>query len=72
MKVDLVFYYNGFLNSPQNLEGIRMADLEDVAAMKLEAIANAQNRLKDYVDIAFMAEHLSLNKMLAGFKKKFD
>jgi hypothetical protein len=72
VKVDLVHYNNGFLNSPIVGEGIRMANLEDIAAMKLEAIANVQNRLKDYVDIAFMSPHLSLKQMLASFKKKFD
>jgi Nucleotidyl transferase AbiEii toxin, Type IV TA system len=71
-KVDLVHYHNGFLNSPLVIDEIRMADLEDIAAMKLEAIANVQNRLKDYVDIAFMSSHLSLKQMLTCFKKKFD
>jgi hypothetical protein len=72
VKVDLVQYSNGFLNPALVDEGIRMADLEDIAAMKLEAIANVQNRLKDYVDIAFLSPYLSLQQMLAGFKKKFD
>ncbi|MFM9838640.1 MAG: nucleotidyl transferase AbiEii/AbiGii toxin family protein [Cyclobacteriaceae bacterium] len=72
VKVDLVHYNNGFLNSPIIGEGIRMADLEDIAAMKLEAISNVQNRLKDYVDVAFMSSHLSLKEMLACFKTKFD
>jgi hypothetical protein len=72
VKVDLVFYDYGFLNPPKIVEGIRMVDLEDIAAMKLEVIANVQNRLKDYVDIAFLSEHLSLKQMLTCFKKKFE
>ena len=71
VKVDLVSYENGFLNPPLAMEGIRMAGLEDIAVMKLEAIANVQNRLKDYVDIAFLSEYFPLEKMLAGFNKKF-
>lgn len=71
LKTDLVYYENGFLREPIVIDGIRMAGIEDIAVMKLEAIANVQNRTKDYVDIAFLSEHLSLEKMLSGFKEKF-
>ena len=71
LKTDLVYYENGFLREPIVIDGIRMAGIEDIAGMKLEAIANVQNRTKDYVDIAFLSEHLSLEKMLSGFKEKF-
>ncbi|MBY0435844.1 MAG: nucleotidyl transferase AbiEii/AbiGii toxin family protein [Cyclobacteriaceae bacterium] len=71
VKVDLVSYESGFLNPPLLMDDIKMAGLEDIAVMKLEAIANVQNRLKDYVDIAFLSEYFSLEKMLAGFHKKF-
>lgn len=71
LKTDLVYYENGFLREPIVIDGIRMAGIEDIAVMKLEAIANVQNRAKDYVDIAFLSEHLSLEKMLSGFKEKF-
>ncbi len=71
LKTDLVCYENGFLREPVVIDGVRMAGIEDIAVMKLEAIANVQNRAKDYVDIAFLSEHLSLEKMLSGFKEKF-
>lgn len=72
LKTDLVYYVNGFLSKPIVADGIRMTGLEEIAAMKLEAIANMGNRVKDYVDIAFLSEYLSLNQMLAGFKEKFS
>lgn len=71
LKTDLVYYENGFVNNPVVSNGIRMAGLEDIAGMKLEAIANVGNRVKDYVDIAFLSEYLPLNKMLSVFKAKF-
>jgi len=71
VKIDLVHYTNGFLYPHMVLEGIRMAALEDISAMKLEAITNTQDRLKDYVDIAFLSAHLPLAKMLEVFKNKF-
>ena len=72
LKTDLVYYENGFLREPIVIDGIRMAGIEDIAVIKFEAIANVQNRTKDYVDIAFLSEHLSLEKMLSGFKEKFE
>jgi len=71
LKIDLVYYKNGFLQEPITLDGIRMARIEDIAVMKLEAIANVRNRAKDYTDIAFLSEHLSLEEMLTRFKEKF-
>ena len=71
LKTDLMYYETGFLREPIVVDGIRMAGIEDIAVMKLEAIANVHNRAKDYVDIAFLSEHLSLEKMLSGFKEKF-
>ena len=72
LKTDLVYYENGFLREPIVIDGIRMAGIEDIAVIKSEAIANVQNRTKDYVDIAFLSEHLSLEKMLSGLKEKFE
>ncbi|MBS1558415.1 MAG: nucleotidyl transferase AbiEii/AbiGii toxin family protein [Bacteroidetes bacterium] len=71
LKTDFVFYENSFVRTPVVVDGIRMAGLEDIAAMKLEAIANMRNKAKDYVDIAFLSQYLSLNMMLAVFKEKF-
>jgi len=34
------------------IEGIRFASLEDIAAMKLNAVIGNGTRLKDFVDIA--------------------
>ena len=72
LKTDLEYYENGFLREPIVIDGIRMAGIEDIAVIKFEAIANVQNRTKDYVDIAFLSEHLSLEKILSGFKEKFE
>ena len=71
VKTDFVHYDNGFIYPHKPVEGIRMVGLEDISVMKLEAITNTQDRLKDYVDIAFLSAHLPLTKMLDGFKNKF-
>lgn len=49
-----------------------MADIEDIAAMKLNAIIGNSTRLKDFVDIAYCSSHICLNQMLAAFDKKYQ
>jgi len=71
VKIDFVHCQNGFSYPYKLIDGIRMASLEDISIMKLEAITNTQDRLKDYVDIAFLSAHLPLAKMLEVFKNKF-
>jgi predicted nucleotidyltransferase component of viral defense system len=51
-------------------DGIRIAHLEDIAAMKLEAITTRSVK-KDYWDIAELLEKYSLNQMLGFYKERY-
>lgn len=53
-------------------EGIRMATLEDIAAMKLNAIIHNGTRVKDFIDIAFLGERLSFDQMVRAFETKYS
>lgn len=53
-------------------ENIRMAGFEDIAAMKLNAIAGNGTRIKDYIDIAFLSAKMSFNQMLKGYESKYN
>lgn len=53
-------------------EGVRMASLPDIAAMKLNAIIGNGSRLKDFVDIAFMSSYLNLRRMMDAYKQKYS
>jgi hypothetical protein len=52
-------------------EGIRMASLEDIAAMKFHAIIQSGKRLKDFIDIYFLLEHFIMNQMVGFFIEKY-
>lgn len=52
-------------------ENIRLASLHDIAAMKLNAISGNGTRIKDFIDIAYLAEYMSLNEMLASYQSKY-
>lgn len=51
--------------------GIRLYSKSDIAAIKLSAIAQNGERVKDFIDIAYLSMYLSLNDMLNAYEKKF-
>lgn len=51
--------------------GCSIASLEDIACMKLSAIAD-RGAKKDFVDLYFLLEHLPLERMLDLYKEKFQ
>jgi hypothetical protein len=71
IKVDIISHQYQWLQPAINAEGIRMARLEDIAAMKLNAIMGNGTRLKDYVDIAFLSSCFTLQQMLDFFEAKY-
>lgn len=51
-------------------EGVNLASLEDLASMKLAAIAQRGSR-KDFVDVFALGRHISLARALRHFSKKY-
>lgn len=71
VKVDIVNYPYEWLEPILNLDNIRMANLADIVAMKLEAITNRGTK-KDFIDIYFLLQHFSLPQMLSLYLKKYS
>jgi len=53
------------------IEGIRMAGLREIAAMKLNAIIHNGTRVKDFVDVAFLGERLTFREMAKAYEQKY-
>jgi hypothetical protein len=53
-------------------DNVRMASLEDIAAMKLNAIAGNGTRLKDFIDIASLSPKLTLADMVIAYRAKYN
>jgi predicted nucleotidyltransferase component of viral defense system len=70
VKVDCVSYPYPWLEPPVVEDGIVIAAIQDIAAMKLSAAAN-RGRKKDFIDIAFLIDILSLNEMFQLYQRKF-
>ena len=70
IKVDIVNYPYPWLCPLIEHDEIRMAGIEDIAAMKLSAITG-RGAKKDFVDIAFLLRQYSLKQMMEFYNKKY-
>lgn len=71
VQVDLVTHAYPLVNELKTEEGIRLASIEDIAAMKLNAIVGNGTRAKDFLDIAYLSSYLSLDQMMQACEKKY-
>ncbi len=69
IKLD-VFYTDPFISPPVAADGIRLASIQDIIAMKLDVIARG-GRKKDFWDIHELMEDHSLDAMLALHEKRY-
>jgi predicted nucleotidyltransferase component of viral defense system len=71
IKVDIVFQKSNLLNDAVVVDGVKMASLNDLAAMKLMAITN-RGKLRDFVDIYMLLQKFKLEEMLEMWSSKFE
>ena len=74
IKIDFVKATGKLIKEPIYEDGLKLCHKEDIAGMKLNAINSdtGRRRAKDYVDIAYLIEDLTLGKMFDIYKWKFD
>jgi len=70
VKTDLVYFPIRPIRKRIEIEGIRLLNDEDIAAMKLNAFANRGAR-KDFYDLYFLLQKFNINKLIELFKEKF-
>ena len=71
IKVDCVAYdMYRWLEPPVEEEGVRLAGVKDIAAMKINAITNRGTR-KDFVDMARLLDDYSIEDMFAWYRGKY-
>src|SRR5579872_2087641 len=71
IKIDLLSHQYPLVKEIDFVEGIRMASLLDIGAMKLNAIFNSGQRFKDFVDMYSLLEAFSLHELLDACQKKY-
>ena len=60
-----------WLEPPVEEDGLRLATLADIAAMKMHAIINSGKRPKDFVDVVFLSMHYSYNEIKGLLLKRY-
>ena len=71
VMVDCIRYNYPHIQTPDEVEGVRLESIPDIIAMKLSAIAQNGTRIKDFIDIATLSTLYSLDEMLQFYADKF-
>ena len=71
VKIDVIFHPFPWLEEAVAEEGMRLASVADIAAMKMHAIINSGKRPKDFVDIAFLSVYFSFNEIKSLLLKRY-
>lgn len=70
IKVDCVNYPYKWLEECKVIDGVRLASVNDIAAMKISAIINRGTK-KDFIDLYFLLREMSLNQILDLYDEKY-
>lgn len=71
IKVDIVNYPYKWIDEPAVGDGIILAGIKDIAAMKLSAITNRGTK-KDFIDLFFLLKSFTLNELLTFYLQKYS
>lgn len=71
IKVDIVNYPFHWLRDFIETDGIKLAQREDIIAMKLSAVTNRGTK-KDFIDIFFLLKEYSLDEMMNLYADKYQ
>jgi predicted nucleotidyltransferase component of viral defense system len=70
IKVDFIRFNYHFIRPIKKEAGIRFLDIEDIAAMKLDAITGRGSK-KDFYDLYFLLQNYNLEALLGFYKEKY-
>ena len=69
--VDFLTHDYSMVAEPLIKDGIILASLEDIAAMKVNAITGNGTRVKDFIDIYFLLKRYSFSQIIEFYKIKY-
>jgi len=71
IQIDILAHRYPIIGEPIISENISMISVEDIVAMKLNAISVSGQRVKDFIDIYYLLDEYSVAEMIAFYKKKY-
>ncbi len=70
IKVDFVNYPYKWLENELKVDNIRLANIMDIAAMKINAITG-RGAKKDFIDLFFILKYFTFNEILNFYSQKY-
>ena len=71
IKVDFIQHDYSQLKPLIQSESIRLASFDDIAAMKVNAIVQSGKRMKDFIDMAEIARHRTIDQVVDAYASKY-
>jgi hypothetical protein len=71
VKLDILAHQYPMVKPIVVVDGIRFTSLEDIGAMKINAIARDGTRVKDFIDMYSLLEYKSLKQLVSAYVKKY-
>jgi hypothetical protein len=71
VKVDIVNYPYPWLSPPLLQDELLLADIKDIAAMKIAAITGRGSK-KDFIDIYFILQEMGLENIMDLYQSKYE
>jgi len=71
VKLDIMAHQYPLVKPVLKSEGIRLVSLEDIGAMKINAISGNGTRVKDFIDMHSLLEYKNLKELIAAFVNKY-
>lgn len=71
IKIDFISHKYPLVKNIRNVENIKLYSIEDIAAMKLNAIAGNGTRSKDFIDLYFLLKEYSVRQLLDFYSTKY-
>jgi len=72
IKTDIIAHRYPYIKEPVIFDNYSVLSIEDIIAMKLNAIMTSGQRIKDFIDIYFLLGKYSITDMLSFYKSKYS
>jgi hypothetical protein len=72
VQLDILAHRYPLICEPLHVENISMLSVQDIIAMKLNAIATSGQRVKDFIDIYYLLDEYSVAEMIDFYKRKYS
>ena len=72
VKIDLLSHKYALIHPVLKIKEVRVASIQDISAMKINAISNDGTRVKDYIDVYFLLQDYSIGQLLENYQAKYE